>query len=125
MVATTKQAFSDRLNQVFDERGEPLRGRRIMLARVAGVSGEAARKWLSGESIPAMEHAATIARHFNVSVQWLLTGQTDPKVEAGTLTDEEIAHIERLRCLPPSERARVFRALDAFVSPPLHDRKKA
>lgn len=126
MVETPKQSFSRRLHQVCDEHGLPVRGRRLALARIAGVSGEAARKWLSGESIPAMDHVSVIAGHFRVSAQWLLTGQrADAGVDAGALTDEEIAHVERLRCLPPDERARVFRALDAFMSPPLHDRKKA
>jgi transcriptional regulator with XRE-family HTH domain len=93
-----------------------------MLARLAGVSGEAARKWLSGESIPAMSHVSVLAAHFSVRADWLLTGAGPKQVdEVDALTDEERAHIERLRRLPPSERARVFRVLDAVMPPAVHD----
>lgn len=110
MVETSKKAFARRLNQACEQRGMPVRGRRVLLAKIVNVSGEAARKWLSGEAIPAMDHVSTLASYLKVTVQWLLTGEDRKDViEAGSLTDEEQAHLNRLRCLPPSERARVFR----------------
>jgi transcriptional regulator with XRE-family HTH domain len=121
MVADQKALFSRRLNQACDDAGEPKRGRRVSLARITGVSGEAARKWLSGESIPAMDHVAAIATHYNISAQWLLTGLREPEDKGvGSLTDEEMQHIKRLRCLPPADRARAFRVVDALVSPDVH-----
>lgn len=119
MASNAKEAFSARLNQVCAEAGQPERGRRVGLAKVAGVSGEAARKWLSGEAIPAMDHIAVISAHYRVQAQWLLTGlgRKDVEGEADTLTDEEREHIKRLRSLPAPERARAFRVVDALISP--------
>lgn len=119
MVEDVKQAFSRRLNVACDEAGEPVRGRRAMLARLVKVSGEAARKWLSGEAIPAMDHLAVISAHLGVQAQWLLSGVGRKYIdqEADALTEEEREHLRRLRCLPQSERARAFRVVDALVSP--------
>ena len=111
-----KQAFSSRLHQMCADAGMPVRGRAVALAKLADVSKEAARKWLNGEAIPAMDHVVIIAQHYAVSADWLLTGKKQPEIgAAGALTDEEIKHIERLRCLPPDERARAFRVIEAMV----------
>ena len=77
MVATRADSeFHDRLEQACDAAGIPEgRGRRAALARLFGVSGEAARKWLSGESIPDTKRIPKIAKHLGVSGEWLLTGQ--------------------------------------------------
>ena len=119
MVADPKRDFARRLNALCDAHEMPQRGRRIELSRVVGVSGEAARKWLAGDAIPAMDHIVVLSTHFRVNAQWLLTGLGARDIGAGTLTDEELAHIQRLRCLPPAERARAFRVVDALVSPAL------
>jgi len=123
MASNAKEAFSARLNQVCAESGQPERGRRVGLAKVAGVSGEAARKWLSGEAIPAMDHVAVISAHYRVQAQWLLTGVGRKEIEreTDTLTDEEREHIRRLRSLPAPERARAFRVVDALISPQHND----
>lgn len=76
MVANTNDDFSKRLNSALDQadyiKG---RGRRVALAKALGVSGEAARKWLSGESIPAMDNAVRLAVLSGTDVDWLLTGR--------------------------------------------------
>lgn len=111
-----KLAFSERLHQARADAGMPKRGRRIELARVVNVSGEAARKWLAGESIPAMDHIVQLSQYFRIDAQWLLTGmQQKQNGVSGTLTEEEIQHIQRLRCLSPSERARAFRVVEALM----------
>lgn len=61
----------------------PRRGRRIRLAKAFGVSGESARKWLAGESMPKLATASKIAKEIGVSVNWLLNGQ-GPKHPAST-----------------------------------------
>jgi hypothetical protein len=117
MVATPKQAFARRLNALCDAENVPQRGRRVALAKVTGVSGEAARKWISGEAIPAMDHVVILATHFRVNAQWLLTGLGPQEIGAGALTEEEQRHIERLRCMPSPDRARAFRVIEALSLP--------
>lgn len=115
-----KLAFSRRLHQACDGARLPVRGRAPYLAKITDVSKEAARKWLSGDAIPAMDHVVILAQHFAVGAEWLLTGMGQPAIgEAGMLTDEERRHIERLRRLPSAERARAFRVIEAMVSDPL------
>lgn len=116
MIADQKALFSQRLNKVCDEASLPMRGRRIMLAQLTGVSGEAARKWLSGEAIPAMTHVAALASHFGSSAQWLLTGHDDASQDGLlTLTDEETRLILMLRSLPANERAMAMRMISAMM----------
>lgn len=81
MSINTKLDFSKRLNQAAEEYGDPLRGRRAKIARRVGVSGQAVRKWLNGESIPSMWHLSELSAFYRVSAQWLLTG-TGPKTVA-------------------------------------------
>lgn len=108
--------FSQRLNKVCDEANLPMRGRRAMLAQLTGVSGEAARKWLSGEAIPAMTHVAALATHFGSSAQWLLTGHDDANQDGLlTLTNEETQLILTLRRLPANDRAMAMRVIAAMM----------
>lgn len=84
MVANSKEDFADRLNQaclnadpsIPDGHGRraELR-RRVMAAGLPKVSGEAVRKWLSGESIPSMDNIRFIALALRVNSEWLLTGR--------------------------------------------------
>lgn len=76
MVATNAETFSRRLSMALDRIGYIKgRGRRVALARDLEVTGEAARKWLSGLSIPAMDKAISLAVLAQVDVDWLLTGR--------------------------------------------------
>lgn len=120
MVADQKALFSQRLNRVCDDARVPMRGRRIMLAKLTGVSGEAARKWLSGDAIPAMDHIASLAGHFKCSAQWLLTGQDATNTDGLTLTKEEMRIIIMLRRLPPSEHDMAVRVIAAMLPNPDH-----
>lgn len=120
MVADQKALFSQRLNRVCDDARVPMRGRRIMLAKLTGVSGEAARKWLSGDAIPAMTHVSALATHFNASAQWLLTGQDATNTDGLTLTEEETRVILMLRRLPPREREMAVRVIAAMLPNPDH-----
>jgi len=75
MATNQTPGFVDRLNAALDAANYPVgKGRRIMLARLMGVSGEAARKWLTGESLPSMKNIRRFAGLFGYSVDWLLTG---------------------------------------------------
>lgn len=67
--------FAVRLNEALDHAQVPEgRGRRIYLAKLAHKTGEAARKWLAGETMPTMSTASTLAGGLGVNLVWLLTG---------------------------------------------------
>lgn len=113
-VADQKAMFSQRLNKVCDEANLPMRGRRAMLAQLTGVSGEAARKWLSGEAIPAMTHVAALATHFGSSAQWLLTGHEDASNNGLLAITDEISDL--LATLSPIHIQQAIRMLTAFTA---------
>lgn len=71
-----KLLFAARLNEMLDEAGvEPIgKGRQKILRKEFGVSEEAARKWLAGESMPHTKRIPLIAKKFNRMGEWLLTG---------------------------------------------------
>jgi len=79
-----KIAFSRRLNKLCDEKKLPAYGRQSILRdyfRSIGVriSQESVRKWLTGESIPRYEKIIVLCNFFDVSCEWLLTGNGDKK----------------------------------------------
>lgn len=80
MVATQETdnaGFVARLNEALDGiKDVPrARGRRVALAKMMGMSGESARKWLAGETLPTMDNARQFAAKAGVQVDWLLTGR--------------------------------------------------
>ena len=83
MLTYTKLDFSARLNSACSDAKQPIqegRGRRSELRRRVlsqglKVSGEAVRKWLSGETIPSMDNIRFIAIALDVEADWLLTGR--------------------------------------------------
>lgn len=76
MVVDKKTAFARRLNEALSWKNYLVgRGRRARLAKKMGVTGEAARKWLAGESIPAIERGGELALLLHVDVDALLTGR--------------------------------------------------
>lgn len=114
IVTDQKALFSQRLNKVCDDASLPLRGRRAMLAQLTGVSGEAARKWLSGEAIPAMPHVAALATHFGSSAQWLLTGHDDESNDGTITLISEVSNL--LATLSPTHIKQAIRMLTAFTA---------
>lgn len=72
-----KESFAERMRVVADRLGIPPKGknRQASLGKLFNVSQEAARKWLSGESIPEMARCIEIAKRAEVSIEWLLTGR--------------------------------------------------
>lgn len=84
MVANSKEDFANRLNTACSNAKPPIAEghgrraelrRRVMSAGLNKVSGEAVRKWLSGETIPSMDNIRFIALALNVNAEWLLTGR--------------------------------------------------
>ena len=83
MVANTKYDFAARLAKACQDADPPIpeaRGRTAELRRRVEqgglrVSVESVRKWLSGESIPSMDHLRFIAIALRCNADWLLTGR--------------------------------------------------
>lgn len=71
----------------------------IKLGKVFGVSDATISKWESGKAMPAIAHAIMIATHYNVAVEWLLTGRGPSAV-----TPEDDPLISALLMLPPDQR---------------------
>lgn len=74
-----KTEFAGRLSSLLEERGLSGRGEQAYLGKVVGLTANGAAKWLKGTAMPSMENAIILARHFEVSVEWLLSGQ-DSKI---------------------------------------------
>lgn len=69
------ESFSKRLSKALDYAGVPGgRERRLAVSRMFGVSREAVRKWLAGESIPDTKRLPEIAKLLGVRAEWLITG---------------------------------------------------
>lgn len=82
-----KAGFSYRLSQALTAAGIPDdRHRRSWVAKTFNVSVETARKWLSGEAIPATKRIPLIAEKLGVRGEWLLTGR-GPMYEGGDLVE--------------------------------------
>jgi transcriptional regulator with XRE-family HTH domain len=106
--------FAARLNHALDRAGVPpkSRGRQSAVGKMFGVSQKGARKWLEGEAMPDTRRLPGIAQTLGISAEWLLTGANDSQQAACTISEEEMQHLRRLRCLPPADRARVLHVLD-------------
>lgn len=63
--------FSDRLFRLRRERGIS----QEELAEVVGVTRQAVQKWESGASRPDMDNLTALARYFQVTLDWLITGE--------------------------------------------------
>ncbi|WP_157862485.1 helix-turn-helix domain-containing protein [Nitrosococcus halophilus] len=79
MVVNTQQSkkdFAARLDKALTYAGIPQgRNRIASVSKMFGVSREAVRKWLAGESIPDTKRIAGIAQRTGVRGEWLLTSQ--------------------------------------------------
>ena len=61
------------------------------LGRLFGVSAQAVKKWLNGESIPTAERAPLIAKKLGVRRAWLLDNELPMSALHGAIT-EEVGH---------------------------------
>lgn len=70
----TAKKTSERINRALNHRGVEHHGRGTELARLCGVSPQAALRWINGEVMPANDNLIRIAAHYNIDLCWLLTG---------------------------------------------------
>ena len=64
------------------------------LADLVGVTRQAVQKWESGASRSDMDNLAALARYFNVTLDWLITGETPPQAAAGSAVVEHHHYYE-------------------------------
>ena len=76
--------FQQRLYELRKQSGLSHEG----LASLLGVTRQAVQKWESGSSRPDMDNLAALARYFNVSLDYLVTGeeQTAPRRSPSSTT---------------------------------------
>ena len=72
--------FQQRLNDLRKKAGLSQEG----LADLLGVTRQAVQKWEAGTSRPDMDNLAALARYFNVTLDYLVTGQEPPAPAAST-----------------------------------------
>ncbi|MEX6662464.1 XRE family transcriptional regulator [Pseudomonas sp. W2-17] len=69
--------ITDRILKVMSEAGCPPRQIKPSLAIICGVSYQAVNQWFSGEVANIrIEHLIEISKHLNVSLDWLVTGES-------------------------------------------------
>ena len=64
------------------------------VAQKVGVTRQAVQKWEAGTSRPDMENLVALARYFNVTLDWLITGREE-SVQSGPVVVEQHYHYER------------------------------
>jgi transcriptional regulator with XRE-family HTH domain len=79
--------FTERFKQALEEAGLAAKSRKE-LGRMFGVTGQAIKKWLEGESIPAAERAPLVARKLDVRRAWLLDNELPMRVLNGAITED-------------------------------------
>lgn len=104
--------FYDQFETLCKQTGE----RPYTLARKLGVaSSSIISQWRKG-SVPRQPMLEKIAEHFNVSIDYLLTGEEKQPAGSGELSKEETAMLDAFRTLPQQERALVMRLLRSYAS---------
>lgn len=73
-MSTPKSKNSDNFLLRLNSLMERDRLTKAQLARSLGVSNAHVANWLAGQ-MPRAEHLLTVARHFGVTMEWLLTGE--------------------------------------------------
>ena len=94
--------FSQRLNEICDDKGLPLHGRQAELGRLFGVSSNGARKWLQGKGMPELAMCIRIAKWADVNLEWLCTNRGPKRALAVDMS--AIALSEAMDYLPPPDR---------------------
>lgn len=101
-----RSQIADRLKELCEENDIPQRGRahRLKEKLNLGLSWQAVKKWLDGESDPRKGHAEAICCYFGVNYEWFTTGN-GPKYKKDYcgcyITDElEIKLINTIKDMP-------------------------
>lgn len=93
--------------------GVPEREIRRTLADLCGVRYQAVQQWFSGDTKKiSPEHLAVIAKHYKVSLMWLITGEGSKTDQPSDVTEQSL--LKAWRTLPPSVKEAVLVQLRAM-----------
>jgi len=115
-----RDAFKDRLNELCDDAGVPPKGknRQAIVGKMFGVSQEAARKWLEGESVPSQERIYEICKKWDVSYEWVMSGRGQKRISYGVAANTPEAHaLKIMQDMTPAEKLRAVKILAAAAQP--------
>jgi len=111
---------ADRILKLLLARGVPHRKMRPRLRDACGVSYEAARQWLLGNTNDiSTDHLESIARTWNASLEWLISGrgQMDDTEGMNFNNAREIAHeVRRIPVLNYIQAGNPKEAIDDYVA---------
>lgn len=110
------ESFVSRLNELFDDKKLPNRGRQAFLSKQFRVSQPSAKKWLDGINYPEMGKIIEIANWGNVSVEWLLTGRGIKHPIDFNLSPEMLQLLNLLSQATQTEKQTVLRITEALLS---------
>lgn len=112
--------FAERLQKACDQAGIVAGSPRAReLGRRLDVTANGAAKWLAGEGMPDMAHAAALATELGCRFEWLMTGAGSEPARARRprLSDEAFQIAAAWDKLPESSRARIRAFLAVFARP--------
>lgn len=95
--------FSDRLDLLLTEKKET----RTHLAEVIGITNQSFSDWKKRGTIPSADIVLKIANYFNVSIDWLISGNKTNEV-----THEDATFIFKLRQLSEKDKNTVLGLID-------------
>lgn len=124
VIQDEKSAFGERLNKSLDRIGFERTARAEGLSKITGLSPQATRKWLKGQSIATMEHSIILAKLVGEPVDYLLTGRADVKDDSGSYTAIPIK-TQRLAQVAQSLNAKQLTALTTFLETLLESESQA
>lgn len=116
-----RAAFSLRLNELCDENPDEIppayKGRQVALATKFSVTPNGARKWLQGDTYPAIDKCIEIAKWAGVNFEWLMTGN-GPKRPGELYPTRAIAHVaEVMQAMEPEQQYKIAQMADLFAQP--------
>lgn len=112
-----KDRFAARLRAALEAAGMEIYGSASTVAAWCGKSAQAGAMWLNGDTMPAIENGAVIARRLGVDLNWLYTGErfadADVREDAGDYVgNRERVLLDLFDTLPPEEQDELIRALE-------------
>ena len=104
------EGFSGRLSELVKSHPRDCQLNQTDVGKLFGVSGPMVSKWRTGKSMPAMANACAIAKRYEVTVEWLLTGRGDKYAGESGYPDA----LSILTELTPENQSRVMDSARAF-----------
>lgn len=112
--------FAERLAEAMVARGMPVSATQLKRAfntqsPKLAVTVHAARKWITGESIPAQARLRALAAILAVSATWLRFGEEVAVSANKPLSAQEHMLIQHFRALPASQRTHVLALVQSMA----------